>query len=202
MKSKDILIIFIFFLLSIVLYFYKFQKMLTFDADQEFYANQYVQIAKNHKLTLIGIQTSLGRMFVGPLYTYFSTFIYWIFKGNPVGIFLITLFFVSSQASLAYWLFTIMKNRKIGIIAGFLSLFSFSLWSKAFSPSVINFIFPIGLLFLYSLTQVADKNKHIILLSLLLGLSLHLHFSLWIFFPIILIFFIQRHLINKKTFPK
>src|SRR4030042_3010525 len=200
LMNKKRLIIFLFFLLlSIVLYFYKFRRLLSFDADQEYYAYQYVQIFINHKFTLIGIETSIGGMFVGPLYTYFSAFIYRLSHGNPIGIFWITLLLVSFQSGLTYWLFTLLKSEKVGIVAGSLTLFSYSLWNKSFSPSVINFLFPFGLLFLFCLSKVINKKKYILWLSLLLGISLHLHFSLWLFFPVVLAFFIWRHLINRNN---
>lgn len=199
MGKKRLIIFLLFFLLSLVLYFNKFGRLLTFDADQEYYAYQYVQIFLNHKFTLIGIETSIGGMFVGPLYTYFSAFIYWLFHGNPIGIFWVTLFLVSFQSSLTYWFFSLLKSEKVGIVAGLLTLFSYSLWNKAFSPSAINFLYPFGLLFLFCLSQVINKKKYILWLCLLLGISLHLHFSLWLFFPVVLIFFIRRHLINRHN---
>lgn len=199
MKRRRLIVFLLFFISSLIIYFYKFKTLLTFDADQEYYAYQYIQIVTNHKPTLLGIETSIGGMFVGPLYTYFSTFIYWLSHGDPIGISLVTLFLASFQAGLTYWFFTLLKKESVGVIAGLLTLFSFSLWSKAFSPSVINFLFLFGLLFLFCLSRVIYKKKYILWLSLLLGVSLHVHVSLWLFFPIVLIFFIWRHIINKNN---
>lgn len=181
-------VFFIFFVLSLFLYFSKFSNLLTFDADQEYYAYKYIEIVKEHKLTLLGIETSAGGMFVGPLYTYLSTLIYWLFQGNPIGIYIATLLFASTQAGLTYILFSRVKGQRIGLIAGFLVLFSATLWNKAFSPSVIPLIYPFSLVFLYAMIESQHDMQYFNWLFILLGSAIHLHISLLSFFPILLIF--------------
>lgn len=173
--------------------------MLAFDADQEYYANQYLQIAKEHKLTLLGIETSVGGMFVGPAYTYISSFVYWLSAGDPLGMFWTTLVFASLQASLTYFLFTKLKNEKTGLLAGFLALTSASLWNKAFAPSLINLLYPVGLLFFYVLLRLKDGKKYFLYLGLLLALAIQIHFSLLFFFPIALIYMLWQKCIKKEN---
>lgn len=199
MKKTSLAIVVFFFIASLFLYFYRFPKMLTFDADQEFYANEYQKTVEQRKLTLLGIETSIGGMFVGPLYTYFNIFVYWISKGNPLGIFLVTLIIVSSQAGLTYLLFSKLKNQKVGIFGGFLVLISAGLWNKAFAPSAINLLYPMGLLFFYLIIKFKERKKYFFWLGVLLAFALQIHFSLFFFFPIVFIFFIWQRLITKKN---
>lgn len=196
LQNHKIHIFIVFFLVSLFLYFYKFERLLTFDFDQEFYAYQYVRIFKEGKPTLLGIETSVGGMFVGPLYTYFSSLVYWVFKGDPAGMGIMTLLLASFQASLTYLVFSSLKNEKVGIVGGFLVLFSSSLWNKAYVPSVINFLYPAGLLFYYFLANLDKNKRYIIYLGILLGLTFHLHPSLLFFFPIFVFYVIKKNLIK------
>lgn len=172
--------------------------MFAFDADQEFYANQYLKIVKEQKMTLLGIETSVGGMFVGPLYTYASTFIYFLSKGSPLGIFWVTLVIASTQASLTYLLFTKLKNEKVGRLAGFLVLVSGSLWNKAFAPSLINLLYPAGLFFFYVLVRLKKEKKYFLHLGLLLGFATQIHFSLLFFYPITIIYLFWQKMVKRK----
>lgn len=195
MKKSDRRAMVLLFCAALFLYVYKMPDLVTFDYDQEFYAQEYVKIVKEHKLTLLGMETSIGGMFVGPLYTYFSTFVYWLFGGNPLGIFIVTIIVSATYPSLTYLLFTrLSQQKRIGILGGLLVLFCIPLWSKVYTPSVITFLYPIGLVFWYLLTKLQSNKKYLIWIGLLLGLSLHLHFSLLFFFPIVLVYVIWKKL--------
>lgn len=199
MKSQKRFIFYLLFVISFTLYFYRYPKMLTFDADQQFYANQYLLLFQEHKLTLLGIETSVGGMFVGPFYTYISSLVYWLFRGDPIGIFLTTLFFASFQPVLTFYLFAKLKNEKAGFIAALLVLLSSSLWNKAFAPSAINFLYPMGLFFFYALVKLKENKKYFLYIGILLASAIHIHFSLFFFFPITLIFLLWHRLIIKKN---
>lgn len=199
MKKPSKFVFFLLFVAAILLYFYRYPKMLAFDADQEFYANQYLQIVKEHKLTLLGIETSTGGLYVGPLYTYLNAFFYWLFKGDPQGIFLFTLIFSSFQASLTYYFFTKLKGKYMGMIGGLIVLFSAALWNKAFISSPVNFLYLSGLFFFYTLAKLAKNHKYFLWLGVILALTLQIHLSLFFFFPITLVFLLWLKLINRKN---
>ena len=63
--------------------YFWFLPQLPFDADQEYLALKSDEIL-NGKLTLLGAPTSIGGMFIGPLYSYFVAAVMFIFKGNPL----------------------------------------------------------------------------------------------------------------------
>ena len=73
-------------LLSAVLRFYNLDFNQPFGWDQE---NLILYPAKDilisHKFTLIGPRTSIGGMFIGPLYYYISAFFMFIFGLHPQG---------------------------------------------------------------------------------------------------------------------
>ncbi len=185
----------LFYCTALLLLFCKTSQLFTFDYDQEFYAYEYIKIATQHKLTLLGMETSVGGLFVGPLYTYFSSIVYWLANGSPMGMFVVTLLIAAAQPALTYLLFRrLSQDRRVGVIGGLLVLFSVSLWSKAYAPSVIIFLYPSGLLFWYILTKLPTNKTYILWLGLLLGISFHLHFSLFLFIPIVFVFIFLKKL--------
>lgn len=190
-------LVLLFLFTSIIIYFYKYPKLIVFDADQEFYAKQYVEIVKLGKPTLVGIQTSFGGLFVGPLYSYLIAFVYWMFQGYPLGMSLLTLLFSSFQASLTYYLFGKLKGQKVGIFTGVLCLFSSALWSKGFVVNAINFFYPLGLLFFYLLIKFKGNQYYFLWLTLVLGLTLQIHLILLIFFPILAVVLIKEKFWQK-----
>lgn len=189
-QMKPALVLFLF---SLLIHLYKFPQLATFDADQDFYGKQFLQIAIDHKPTLLGIEASVGGLYVGPLYTYISTIVYAISFGNPIGIFLFSLIIASLQAPLTYLFFLKLKDRKTAIFAALFVTFSYPLLIKAYAPSVIGLTYLAGLIFFYYLSTLSEKPKNIIVLSLICGLALHLHVSLFAFIPIAAL-----HLVTKR----
>ncbi len=212
MRKIDWWIFLIFTAISLGLYFSRYPQLATFDADQEFFARQYVEIFLQHKPTLIGIQTSVGGMFVGPLYTYLTAAIYYLFGGHPKGMQIFTLILASLQPGLTYLVFSRITDKSkiltqknsgvlLGIFGAILVTGSFFLWTKAFSPSPINLLYLAGLGFFLTLSQLNKNKNYLYLLAVILGLATHIHFSLLIFFLIFVIWLIWQK-IYKNFFIK
>ncbi len=199
-KMKNPLLVFLSLLtLSTLLYFYKFPQMAAFDADQDYYALQYVEIFQKGKPTLLGIEASVGGVFVAPLYTYFTSLVYAVSAGNPLGVFLVTIIIASLQGSLTYLLFFRLTGQKTGVIAGLLVIFSHALWLKAFAPSVIGLMYLSGLFFFYYLATLPKNPKNILVLAFICGISLSLHISVFAFIPITIIYLLWKKPRNIKA---
>lgn len=196
--KKSIVTFLSLFALSIILYSYKFPQMAAFDADQDLYALQYLTIFKEKKLTLLGIEASVGGVFVAPLYTYFSSVTYALSLGNPIGIFSVSILIAAMQGPLTYLLFSKLKNQRTGLIAGLIAVFSHALWQKAFAPSVIGLSYLFGLLFFYYLATLPQKPKNIIVLGLICGISISLHVSLFTFIPLTILYLLWLRPKNIK----
>ena len=162
--------------------------MIVFDADQEYYAKEYQQIVEKRHFTLIGIPTSTGGMYVGPLLTYVYVLVYWISSGNPVGVHLVTVLLISLQPGVIFWLLLHLKNYFVGLLAAIITLCSSLLWFTAYFASPISLLFPLGLLFFYGLIICKPTKQWCFGMALLLGLSIQIHFSLLIFFPIFILY--------------
>lgn len=67
-KEKVFLIVLL--ILSFLRFFYKIQERAMFEYDQEFLILEAKKIIIDRKITLIGAPTSIGGMFIAPLYSY------------------------------------------------------------------------------------------------------------------------------------
>lgn len=191
-KLSNLQICLFLFAISLLLYLYKFPQVAVFDADQDYYGNQYLSIVKDHKQTLLGIEASVGGLYVGPLYTYASSLIYAVSGGNPISVFLASILIGALQAPITYLLFAKLHNKKTAIFAGLFVLFSYALWLKAFAPSVIGLTYISGLIFFYLLAKLSKNPKTIIYLGIICGLALHLHISLFLFIPSTIVYLILK----------
>lgn len=105
-------------LLSGFLRFYRIEDLAGFDFDQEL-AVQVGQRILNGKLTLIGQETSVPGIFVGPWYNYNVAFLLFLSKGNPIIIFY---FQILLGILTTYFLFLIGKrySYSLGILVSFI----------------------------------------------------------------------------------
>lgn len=194
MKKKDFVILFIIVICAAFLRFYNLSDRLSFDWDQENFAWQAKEMIVDHKFTLIGTNTSIGGMYLGPFYTYLSNFFYFLFQMNPIGGGVLSIIFGLLTIIALYIVNLSLFNRGVAIISSILYAFSFSiiLWDLvAWNPAPFYLY---SVMFLYFLVKSLKNIKILLVLSFLLGLGLHIHLSAITFFP----FVILPILTNKK----
>lgn len=169
------------FLLALVavglaLQFYNFPNNTGFAADQEFFAYQARDIILNHKLTLIGIPTSVGGLFVAPLFTYWLTFWLWLTHLDPIGFIFSNLIISAFNILTTYLILSRLFSRKIGLLAGGIVAFStkFLQYGLASAWPVTPF-FGIGLLTFFLAMRENWSRQTAVLLGVLVGLGLNLH---------------------------
>lgn len=183
MKNKPIIVILI--ILAVVKYFW-FLPQSPFEADQEYLALKADEIL-NGKLTLLGAPTSIGGMFIGPLYSYFVAAVMFIFRGNPLVINGLS----ALWASLTIIALFIIGRRIFGSQAGIFAAIVGIAGSKFLDISTIPpLAIPMALaalIFIY-ITGLPKSSTRNFISGILVGLSLNLHFS-GIFFLPVLIFF-------------
>lgn len=83
--SKECLTIFLILLLGAFLRLYKIDGYMTFLGDEGRDGLVWLRMVKQGKFTLIGPQTSIGNMYLGPLYYYLMLPFYILFGLSPVG---------------------------------------------------------------------------------------------------------------------
>jgi len=141
----------------------------------------------DHKFTLLGPITSVGMMYLGPIYYYFMVPFLWIFNLNPVGPAVMVALFSLATIYLIWQLGREFISEKAGIVAAvfyaaspLVIIHSHSSWN----PNILPFF---TLLIIYSLLKiVVNKNyKWLGVIGLSLGVSLQLHYVAFVFIPII-----------------
>src|SRR3990170_7564978 len=84
MAKKEKLLLIILIVLGFFLRVWRLSDLMGFDYDQEV-AMEAVERILSGKLTLIGQQTSIGGVFIGPGYYYLLALFYWLFGKDPIG---------------------------------------------------------------------------------------------------------------------
>jgi hypothetical protein len=159
-------------------------QLFVFGLDEEYQANLAWWLVKDFKAIWIGVSAANTGFYLGPGFTYLNYLIFLIFKGDPIflGYFSVILSLLT-LASLFYITQNLI-NKKTAIVAillyGFSSLVIFS-DLRFWNPSPIPFI---SIWVIYSLIKSFKNTKWLMLSSVLLALSLHVHLSLLVYWPI------------------
>lgn len=150
--------------------FWQFESRLSFDFDNEYFAGEAKKILIDYKLTLVGQEASTQGVFIGPGYTYLTTAVYALFKGDPVAGGVTAVLFGIATTVMLYLVGKNIKGEAAGLIAaGFYQLSLFGMgWD--WGGSALNGMLLIPLLWLYGwLTRRWWLN------FLAVGLAFHFH---------------------------
>lgn len=141
-------------------------------------------IVIDHHFRLIGQQTTIIGVFIGPLFYYLMALSFIIFQMNPlsstVPITIVALLTILSF----YWVFNKFFGNKVGLIGAFLYAVSpgmvfFSRWGVPTQPTTLWSVW-----YLYVLFSILKGDVLLIVLSILIGLIWHIHVA---FMPLLLI---------------
>lgn len=136
------------------------------------------RIIIDHQWTLLGPITSVGAMYLGPIYYYFMIPFLWLWHFNPVGPAIMVALFSLATIVLIWQLGREFLDEKTAVIASFLYaisplviIHSHSSWN----PNILPFF---ALLAVYSLLKIVVKQKYLWfwVLGLSLGVVLQLHY--------------------------
>jgi len=187
-KYRNLLLVFVIFILSFSLRAYGMDDKYPFGWDQVDTAWTSKNMIINHEYPLVGMVAKQNTGFyIGPLYYYLVTFFYWVTNLNPVASHYVALL---SNISTFFVIFLIAKKLfsfRVALMACFINSIAFSgfyfdavQWPVSFLPGISLLIF----YFLYRILK--GEEKYIILLAIVTGLSFHIHFTA-VFFPIIIL---------------
>lgn len=194
MNVKVILIIIL--ILGLFFRTYKLEIFYPWGHDQDLFAWIAKDIVVDHHFRLIGQETSITGVFIGPIFYYLMTLSFAIFNMNPLSanipttiISLLTIFSI-------YWVFSKFFNQTTGFIGAFLYAISPGIvfldrWVVPTQPTILW-----GIWFLYILFSILVGNLKIILpLSILIGLIWHIHIA---FIPLLILLPFAFLLLDKK----
>lgn len=185
-KSQTFLLLVI-LLIGAFFRLYKINQYMTFLGDEGRDMLVVKRMIVDHKFTLLGPITSVGSMYMGPIYYYFMAPFLWLWNFNPVGPSIMVALLSVATIFFIYKLGSDFFHPAIGLIASFLYAISplpITSGRSSWNPNVVPFF---SILLIYSLIKVAAQKKQrwIISAGLCLGVLLQLHYVTFMFFPII-----------------
>lgn len=188
-------ILFIILLLGLFFRTYKLEIFYSWGHDQDLFAWIAKDIIIDHHIRLVGQETSITGVFIGPIFYYLMAFSMAFLQMNPLGAYIpITVISLLTIFSF-YLVFNKFFGKKAGLIGSFL---------YAVSPGIIlldRWVVPTQttnlwcIWYLYALLSIINGRLPLIMLSLLIGLIWHVHVA---FIPLLVLLPIVFWLSKKK----
>ncbi|MBU1089069.1 glycosyltransferase family 39 protein, partial [Patescibacteria group bacterium] len=198
--KKNKFIIFI-LLLSAFLRLFKISDYMEFLGDQGRDVVLVAKFLKERDLMFIGPQTSIGNMYLGPLYYYLMAPFLLFSNFNPVGPAIMVALFSVATTFLIYLLAKKYLNHPTALIASFLYSISpviIKYSSFSWNPNIMPFF---SLLFIWSIYQVfiQKKYKFLILSSISFIFCLNSHYLALLLLPVFAIYFFYYSVILSQS---
>jgi len=203
-NKKEVFIISLIVLASLVLRLYKIDQFLTFLGDE----GRDVRVVRNilkGDLAFIGPQTSIGNMYLGPLYYYIMAPALLLSNLNPVGPAILIAFLGSITVGLVWWVSRTWFDSLSGLLAALLMaispvaiIYSRSSWN----PNPMPFFALISIWSIYQVWQ--NKNsKYLILTSIAFAFALQMHYLGLLLIPTLAVFwFLSLQTVKKSSVKK
>ncbi len=202
-KNLEFLLIASILILAAFLRLYRISDYLTFLGDE----GRDVLIAKGileGHLTLLGPRASAGDFFLGPIYYYFIAPFLWLFKLDPVGPAVMVALLSIATVFLIYK----VSKEFFGVKAAFFSsaLYAVSPLVIAYSrsswnPNPMPFVSLLTLYLAYK-TVLKPSWKKFIIIGVLLGIAIQLHYLSTFLIVIVLVFILIANRYKKVDFKK
>jgi len=203
MNLKKLLLLLI-ILVSFFLRFYRMADYMTFLGDEGRDALVVKRMLVDHKFTLLGPATSIGNMYLGPLYYYFMIIPMVLTNLSPLGPAMMVALFGVITVFLLYKITKEWFGEKAAFIAAGLYAVSPSIISNTRSSWNPNPMPLFALILVYSLYKTAKGRPSWFAVSLAsLAVVLQLHYMSLFLIPLIGLFWIiSFKLNNNKKFKK
>lgn len=185
MNPRIVVVSVVLFILGLIKYFYHLPSSM-FEADQEYLALSGQAILRGD-FTLIGAPTSVGGMFIGPLYNYLVAGALWLFRGNPLAVNGLSASFLALSIPAFYLVGRLLFSHIAGAIAALVALFSYNFANLDQVPPLLAPLPLVTLLFIGIGKTTMSMTKKSLVMGTLAGLTLNLHFSAVFFIPLLFI---------------
>lgn len=184
------------FLSFIFLRSYQPEVKSPFGYDQVDNAWTAKNIIVDHRLPLVGMQAKGNTGFyIGPYYYYFLVPFYLITSLDPIASNLVAVVTAIITFLVIYFVTRSIFNEKVALFALFINSFSSYILELDRVQWPASFITPISFLFFYCLHKlILGKYQYLIMLTVVFGFSLHIHFTS--------IFYIIFFLLSLTLIPK
>src|SRR3989344_8140524 len=186
--------IYLFFILAVGAFmrFYKIREYLTFLGDEGRDVLVVKRLLLDGKFTLLGPITSVGSIYMGPIYYYMTAPFLYLWNFDPLGPAVMVGILSLITIYLIYRLGSEYFNAAVGLVAAFtysIARLTVVYGHSSWNPNVVPFF---AVLLIYSLLKslIGKKHSFLILVGLSLGTLIQLHYVTFMFFPILLTVFL------------
>lgn len=201
-QQKTAFIIFL-IILAIAAFFriYRISEYMTFLGDEGRDALVIKGILINHHFPLIGPPTSVGNIYLGPLYYYMMAFSMAIFWLNPIAAAVMNALIGVLTVAFIYYLGKTWFNRNAGLVASFLYAISpiTIVYSKSsWNPNPTPFFALIAIWGLYKVNK-SDNFLWLGLTGTAVAACLQMHYLALILIPVVLILWLHEIISRIST---
>ncbi len=188
-------ILFVIILLGLFFRIFRFKELYGYGHEQDLQAFIAKDILVDKHFRLIGQETSITGLFIGPIYYYIMAFFFWIFGMNPLS-FAIPITFISTATLVSvFWITKKLYGKDTAIPASIIYAASSNIafldrWIVPTQPTLLWTVW-----FFYCLMIILRKDYTAIpILIVLFGLIWHIHIAFIPYFLILspLAFFLSR----------
>lgn len=165
--------------LALVIRFYNFPVWQGFDYDQEVNAWLAKSVIVDHKPILIGPETSVGGMYVGPYFNYIISLFYFLGRMDHSRTIILNALLTLLTITTIYFVGTKIFSKTAGLVAATIYAFSafFIFYDRVmWNPTIIPLVAVSSFYAIYVYLR-ERKTKQLILATALVGFMFHVHFS-------------------------
>lgn len=177
-KIRSHFVFILVFLLALFLRIYRIEILTTFGRDQGIDFLIVRDMIINHNWTLIGIKTSIGEFFQGPLYRYMLIPMFWIMKLDPIaGAYTAVVVAMVTLLILYHTVYSYI-NKEVAIYSSLLFSVSPQLVRFGNTPLYQHFV-PLSVLvsvYLFLSLYKTQRPLVALLLGIAVGASMELHY--------------------------
>jgi 4-amino-4-deoxy-L-arabinose transferase-like glycosyltransferase len=155
--------------------------------DQDLLSWFVKDIVTNHNLRLIGQETSVHGVFIGPLWYYLAVPFYVLFGMNPTGGLVLSIITGGLTVASIYYVFTSVSKRSVGLLGALLYAVSFYsvMTDREVVPTTPTILWSVWAFFALHLFLQKRYRPALVLTGVLAGLIWHINMGLVLIIPII-----------------
>lgn len=174
-------------LIGLFLRSYKPLELFMYSHDQDLLSWFVKDIVTNHNLRLIGQETSVHGVFIGPLWYYLAIPFYLLSGMNPIGGLLLAILVGVATVASIYFVFTSVSRRSVGLLGALLYAVSFYsvLTDREVVPTTPTILWSVWAFFAVHLFLTKKYKQGFLLTGVLTGLIWHINMGLVLIIPII-----------------
>lgn len=185
-------ILVVIFVLAAILRFWRIDEYQTFLGDEGRDVLVVKRMLLDGKFTLLGPITSVGSIYMGPVYYYLMAPFLYLWRFDPVGPAVMVALLSLCTILIIYKIGKDYFHSAVGLIAAFtysIARLSVVYGRASWNPNVVPF-FAVLLMFSVIKSLVDHKNSFLILAGLSLGILIQLHYITFLFFPVLIAVFL------------